>query len=92
MREPGTPMTEAAKSVVAPPVRAAGSGGASPASESGSPTARRRDVTWEDPLVSAALARDLVVEPRPAQEQPAQEQPAQEKGPSGRSAENGHGR
>src|ERR1700686_3031147 len=36
----GTPMTEAAKSVVASPTR-------------------RREATWEDPLVSAALAGDL---------------------------------
>jgi hypothetical protein len=27
--------------------------------ESGASSARRRDVTWEDPLVGAALARDL---------------------------------
>jgi len=62
MRELGTPMTEAAKSVVTPPVGVVSSGGVSPAGESGesgSPMARRRDVTWEDPLVSAALARDL---------------------------------
>jgi len=62
MKEPGTPTAETAKSVVAPPVGAVSSGGASLAGESGesgSPTARRRDVTWEDPLVGAALARDL---------------------------------
>ncbi len=52
-------MTEAAKFVVTPPVRAADSGGASPAGESVASPTRRRDVTWEDPLVGAALARDL---------------------------------
>jgi uncharacterized protein (TIGR00369 family) len=41
-------MTEAAMSVAA-----------SPAGESVASSARRREVTWEDPLVSAALARDL---------------------------------
>src|SRR5271167_5012154 len=41
-------MTEVAKSVVI-----------SPAGESVASAARRREVTWEDPLVSAALARDL---------------------------------
>jgi uncharacterized protein (TIGR00369 family) len=41
-------MTEAAKSV-----------GASLAGESVTSPARRREVTWEDPLIGAALARDL---------------------------------
>jgi len=41
-------MTEVGKSVVI-----------SPAGESVASAARRREVTWEDPLVSAALARDL---------------------------------
>jgi len=44
----GKAMTEAAKSVVA-----------SPAEESVAAPSRRREVAWEDPLVSAALARDL---------------------------------
>ena len=52
-------MTEAAKYVVAPQAWAADSGGASPAGQSGPAPARRREVTWEDPLVSAALARDM---------------------------------
>ena len=46
---------------------------------------RHRNVTWQDPLAGAALARDLsglVFEPRPAQAQV----------PADRPAENGHGR
>ncbi len=52
-------MTEAAKSVVALPVGAPRSDGTSLARESVASPVRRRDVTWEDPLVGAALARDL---------------------------------
>jgi uncharacterized protein (TIGR00369 family) len=52
-------MTDVAKSVVAPPARTAGSGDVLPARESVASPARRREVTWEDPLVGAALARDL---------------------------------
>ena len=49
-------MTEPARSVVASPARSVV---ASPAGESLPSPPRRREVTWEDPLVSAALARDL---------------------------------
>ena len=52
-------MTGAAKSVVAPQAWTADSGGASPAGQPGPSPVRRREVTWENPLVSAALARDM---------------------------------
>jgi uncharacterized protein (TIGR00369 family) len=52
----GTPMTEAAKSGKAP---VAGPLITPDAMAAAASPVRRRDVTWQDPLVGAALARDL---------------------------------